>query len=230
MSIVCFLLLLAGFSQTFFLKTLFGTPTLPVYVHVHGWIWTAWFGLLLTQTWLIESGNVRLHRRLGIGGVALAVLMLLYGLLVLYLRIMKYHDPLTDLSLSDTTALVWANLNLLTAFAVFVSLGVYFRHRADTHKRLMLLATFSMMGQPLGRLAHIEALQFSQSQFLNEIVYGLGGILALLLSLIVFDVLVRGRPHLASAIGAPLMFGSVFLSATVIPQSRIGQGLVLIFG
>ena len=230
MAVVCCVLLVTGFSQSFFLKTFSDWPPLPLYVHVHGWIWTAWFGLFLAQTSLIDAGNVHLHRRVGIGGAALAILMVLYGLFILYVRIMEYHDPARDLDLGFTTALVWANLNLLTAFAVFASLGFYFRRRAETHKRLMLLATFSMMGQPLGRLARFEALQFSSSQFWNELVYGLGGLLFLFLTLIAYDLVKRGRPHPASILGPPLTIVATFISATLIPSTRVGQGLVLMFG
>src|SRR5262245_44957976 len=56
----------AGFSRTFYLKTLTGTPALPPIVHVHGLVFSAWMLLFVAQTWLVASGNTRTHRRLGV--------------------------------------------------------------------------------------------------------------------------------------------------------------------
>ena len=46
---------------------------------MHGIAFTAWLLLLLVQTSLVAAGRVDLHRRLGLGGAALAAVMVVLG-------------------------------------------------------------------------------------------------------------------------------------------------------
>jgi hypothetical protein len=70
------LLILAGFSRTYYLRGLFDVPPLPsLIVHLHGLLMTAWVALFVTQVWLISSKRVRVHQRLGFTGIWLAALI-----------------------------------------------------------------------------------------------------------------------------------------------------------
>ena len=71
-----FLIIFAGFARTYYLKILFGTPALPLLLHLHGLIFTLWFALFFIQARLIARHRVDLHRRLGIFGAVLARLPL----------------------------------------------------------------------------------------------------------------------------------------------------------
>ena len=75
-------LVVVGFARTFYARPFFGAidePTrsaeLPRHLMLHGLVMTSWFALVVTQTLLIAKRNVALHRRLGIAGAALAVLV-----------------------------------------------------------------------------------------------------------------------------------------------------------
>ena len=68
-----------GFARTYYLKALFDTPVLTWLVHLHGFLMTLWFGLFFLQSYLIASHRVALHRRLGVLGVILAVLIVVVG-------------------------------------------------------------------------------------------------------------------------------------------------------
>ena len=127
-------------------------------------------------------------------------------------------------------AAVWINLVLLSAFAIFASLGISLRRRSRAHKRLMLLASVSMMTQSLARIGRFPLLQLVEPAFLNEIIVGLGGLLILLLALVVYDVFIRRRPHPASLWGAPLLLVSIIFAAAVVPTTKFGQSLVLVLG
>lgn len=50
---------LAGFSQTFYLRPLGELPPLSGPLHVHGAVLTVWFVLLFVQALLVRSKNVR---------------------------------------------------------------------------------------------------------------------------------------------------------------------------
>ena len=226
MAVIMVTLNFVGFAPTYLLRSLYNVPPLPLHLHIHGALFTAWFLVFLAQTSLVAARNISLHRKLGAASVLLAGAMLASGLHVLYVSAMAYHD--FDADLVETTTLVWANLTLLTAFAVFVGLGIRFRHRPETHKRLMLLACLSMIGMSTGRIGRYEILRLSDDPVINETVYGLGGLAALFAAVFLYDVLNRRRPHPAVLWGVPLFLGSIVASVLIVPNTRFGQGLILL--
>jgi hypothetical protein len=228
MAVTMLTLNLLGFAPSYFLRSLYDVPPLPLHLHIHGALFIAWFLLYLAQTFLVAARNISLHRKLGVAGVLLAGAMVVSGLHVLYVSALAYHR--FDADLLETTTLVWANLTLLTAFSAFVGLGIRFRHRPETHKRLMLLACLSMIGMATGRIGRYEILRVSADPVLNETVYGLGGLVALFASVVLYDVLKHRRPHPAVLWGVPLFLGSIVASVLIVPNTRFGQGLILLFG
>jgi hypothetical protein len=109
---------------------------------VHGLFALAWMLLLATQAALVRSGSVRLHRRLGLGAALVAVGVVLSTLYVFWA---------VWTSWSAMSPEVRANRLLLPGYALLVVAGYRNRHRADRHKRLMLTASFFMMGPVLSR-------------------------------------------------------------------------------
>jgi CBS domain-containing protein len=98
--------------------------------------------LLLTQTSLVAAGRVDLHRRLGVLGAGLAVVMVVLGTmgaLMAASRPTGFIDvPVPPL---QVLAIPFADLAL---FVAFVSLAFANRRRSQHHKRLMLLATIAL--------------------------------------------------------------------------------------
>jgi hypothetical protein len=73
--VVCaFLIIFVGFAHTFYLRTVFETAALPLLLHLHGFLFTAWFTLFFVQVRLVARHRVDLHRKLGIAGAFLAPL------------------------------------------------------------------------------------------------------------------------------------------------------------
>src|SRR5947207_15621678 len=69
----------AGFARTYFLRPYFDPhPLLPL-LHLHGLVFTSWVALFITQTALVATKRTDIHRRLGIAGAVLAVLMVIIG-------------------------------------------------------------------------------------------------------------------------------------------------------
>src|SRR3954471_1798854 len=131
------LVILAGFARTYYIKGLFDVPPLPsILVHAHGLLMTAWVALFVTQVWFISSRRVRLHQRLGYGGVWLAVAIILVGFLTA-LRAAKFGSSSTPPGISPVRFLVVPATDLLM-FAIFFGGAVYYRKKPAEHKRLML--------------------------------------------------------------------------------------------
>src|ERR1041385_6821040 len=69
----------AGFAPTFYLREQFDGPPLSMLKLVHGTAFTAWIALLVTQTGLVAADRRNIHRKLGVAGFGLALLMVLLG-------------------------------------------------------------------------------------------------------------------------------------------------------
>ena len=63
----------AGFATTFILPMARGSFKAPFVVHLHGMFAFGWIGFFLLQTILVRKKNLRLHRKLGWAGLALAL-------------------------------------------------------------------------------------------------------------------------------------------------------------
>ena len=135
-----------GFARTFYLQPLF--PEARQYAaperffYLHGAIFTAWIVLLVAQAWLIRARNIALHRRLGVAGVGLAVLVIVTGI---YGALLAANRPggFIGVPMSPEAFLIVPLLDLVL-FGLFVGLAIHWRGNPQAHKRLMLFATLSI--------------------------------------------------------------------------------------
>ena len=175
-----------GFAPTYFFKAFTDAPELRPILHWHGLLFSAWLALLLVQTLLIRSGRLSVHRQLGLAGTGLAVLMLVVGGIVSIQRVA---------SAPDTELLLAITFGDLLLFAVFVGLAVHHRSRSAAHKRLMLLATASILPAGTARWPFISAI------FLEDPVSTIGCILMwgmadlIIVAGVIYDLSIRGRVH-----------------------------------
>ena len=141
-----------GFWFTYFGPMFAGAreSDVPV-VHLHGWTFFAWYGLLVAQAALVQSRRMSLHRTLGGLSVVLALLMVGTGLLVVGVRMddaLKTGDPFWSVS----GPAVFATLVL---FAGFYVAALRMRRRPDWHKRLIIIASAGGMGAAMFRLCMV---------------------------------------------------------------------------
>ena len=137
-----------GFARTYYLKVAFDTPTLTTLVHAHAAVMTAWVILFVTQTRLVAAQRTDLHRRLGVFGVILLVLIVAVGVDTAIESARRGMTP------TDMPPLVFLVIPLGTVFvfAVLAGAAVLYRRRSDIHKRLMLLATLSILTPAIARI------------------------------------------------------------------------------
>jgi hypothetical protein len=145
-----------GFAQSYFLLSVpsvprwraFNHPPYPFVVHLHGLLFTAWIILLITQTSLVAAHRLKLHRRLGIAGFVLACLLSLAGLAVAC-ESMARHFPL-GLGYPGIVDQSGAILSVF-GFAILTYFGYRQRRNPAAHKRLMMLATISLLSAAFSR-------------------------------------------------------------------------------
>jgi hypothetical protein len=142
-------IVITGFAPTYYLKLLSGAPPLPILLHVHGALMTAWFVLFFIQVCLIASHRVRLHRRLGMAGAVVAGLILTIGATVDIRAARLGHMPAQG---PPPLQFMGFLLFALLVFGTLVSAALLLRRRPDYHKRLMLLSCFSLVGPGLFRI------------------------------------------------------------------------------
>ena len=147
MAVLILLSVFIGFSQSYFLHwRAFNHPPYPFVVHFHGLLFTAWMLLLITQTSLVAAHRLNLHRRLGIAGLVLACLLSLTGLAVVCEAVAR-HIPFGRPGIVYQTSAIFA----IFGFAVLTYFGYRERRNPSAHKRLMMLATISLLPAAFSR-------------------------------------------------------------------------------
>ena len=144
---VALLIVFWGFAKTYYLKAVFGTPEIRPLVLLHGFVMTAWFTLFLVQCWLVASKRVKLHMRLGIFGAFLALTLAVVGVATGISGARLGHSP-------GPPPLVFLVVPLgdILNFTILIGLGLAMRANRETHRRLMLLGTLSILTAAIARI------------------------------------------------------------------------------
>ena len=150
------LLSVVGFGPSIIDHSRRNAPLTPL-ATAHGIVVGAWLLLFLTQATLVATRRTAVHRRLGVVGSVLAVVMIVLG----YAAIIGFGrrgydlsgDVIRALSRSglrrrDAAGLLFPLAGLLN-FGGLAAAGLWYRHRPDIHKRLMLLALAPLVSEPI---------------------------------------------------------------------------------
>lgn len=205
LSAACAFIGIGGFVPTYWLQvpagTFIGTPLM----HLHGLLFTTWVLLLFVQSWLIERHRYRNHRAWGLFGVALASMMVAVGI-ALAVRgfareVPHYGDAARRFLIVPLFAMV--------AFPVLMAFAMIRVKQSDWHRRLVFVATASLLGAALARVFFTLIVGFGPGMrpgmqaplpvnatlipvMLSNLVIVAG---------MVHDWRIRGRPHPAWIIG-----------------------------
>lgn len=179
----------AGFTRTYYARSYFHSPQIPFWVHVHGAVFTAWVLFYLLQNVLALAGRMKLHRSLGIVGAVLASGVVIFGCAIA-LRQARQGGFFPFPDVYSSLAISFAQM---FTFALFISLGLVLRRQAETHKRLILMATQLFFFPAFGRLM----------QGINMATLSLA--LCFFLAGPVYDLLQQRRVHTAYRWGVPIL-------------------------
>jgi hypothetical protein len=182
------ILTFAGFSRSYYLKPLFGTPSLSILTHAHGALFSLWVLLFLIQAVLVAAHRTDLHRRLGMVGAALALTLLALGGAMTFVSVKTGYA--TRRANMDTL-FVNALMDLIL-FALLFGAGMYFRNNKEIHKRLM---TLSMVAVVLPAFARLP----SAMSYIGLLIIGFS------IVGIVYDAIFLKRVHPANIVGGALI-------------------------
>ena len=153
MAAVSLIVVLVGFARTYFLAGMFRAPLPNLLVHIHGAAFTLWIVLFISQISLVMARRVDLHRRLGLLGFGLAVVMVVLGVLTASDRLARHVGPPGADTVEGVRAFYAVPMADILIFSTFIYLGYRNRSHPGVHKRLMLFATFSLLDAGFDRWA-----------------------------------------------------------------------------
>ena len=154
---------------------------------------SSWCALFFVQTCLVETRRVDQHRRLGILGAALALLVVTVGA---YVTVLATKREVDHNFMGPFHYLLGINFVNLAVFGVLVVAGLTLRNRPQFHKRLMLLATISILAPAIARIM----LLFTRNGMVQFV-----GFYFCVLACVVADTIRNRRLHPAIGWGALLI-------------------------
>jgi hypothetical protein len=177
-------------------------PMPPLAVHVHAFLMTAWLVLLAVQAGLVAAGKQQLHRTLGAISFVTAP-ALLAGLIAV--TIVRYYD-LTEAGVGAIASnILFLQIRSIALFPLFYVWALATRRTdLETHKRMMILATFVLLDAAVGRHTWLPGNDIAASYDPTHAYW-----LLLLVPALVHDTVRLGRPHRAYVVGLALILPCV---------------------
>lgn len=205
-----------GFAPTYWAPLLAGTLKGPAVIHLHAAVFFAWSLFVVFQTWLAASGRIAWHRTLGMAGVSLATLVTVFGFLT---TIARLAPLMATEHRSAAEAFAFVPLSAIVFFAVVFILAVGSVRRPEWHKRLVLLATLSILDAPIARwfIVFLAPPDGAGPPPVAADILPSAVVVLLLAAAAVFDWRTRKRPHAVYVAGG---LAYVALKALQMPLSE----------
>lgn len=144
------LLILIGYARSYYFAAYFNArPLAGTLVHAHAVVMTVWVAYFSAQIALVRSRSIRLHRTLGMAGVALAALVLAFGMTVAVNKHLVQRSAPKGVSPEGFFAIPLVEMLL---FALCFGGAIYYRRRPAEHKTLMLMTAINFLTPALARI------------------------------------------------------------------------------
>ncbi len=204
MAILLCICVYIGFSPTYFQAGMLRAPLPSPILHIHGAVFTLWMVLFVVQAALISAGRVKWHRSFGTIAFCLPPIMVVLGVVA---AIDALHRGVQIGPLDPSVSLAIPLIGI-SGFAIVIYAAWRARRRPDAHKRLILIATISLVGAAFGRFpwARIGLPQPAGPST---------GIGIMLLLLVIYEVLTIHRIHRSTMWAAPLVLVSIAFAVPI---------------
>ena len=151
MSLLVAGIVIAGFSRTVNGSLFHAAVPRPFLLWIHGSAFAGWVVFYIFQSALVRTHNVKWHRFFGWFGAGLAALMVPLGFAI---SIIMGRFDAVQLHQPDPTFLSITFYDMF-AFGVMVSLAIAWRKKPELHRRLLFIATCSLLDAGFGRFDFI---------------------------------------------------------------------------
>jgi hypothetical protein len=149
MAYACAAVGVIGFTPSYWLPLLTGTIAVSPIVHMHAAVFYSWLALFIVQSHLAATRRMTRHREFGVAAVSIVTAMCFIGAATA-INSMKqgetagFGDQARAFSVVPLTGVFF--------FAVLFAVALMNVRRPDVHRRLMLIATVSILNAAVGRL------------------------------------------------------------------------------
>ena len=152
MAMACLAISVVGFMPTYFVPMAQGRFRVEPIVHLHGLILFSWMVYFCAQTWLIAQGKVLSHRTWGMLGISIVTAMTFIVVAVVSMRNAQAIMPNQPAGVAhDARAFAWVSISTILFIVPVFTLAIVKLRDLESHKRLILLMTVSMLGAPIAR-------------------------------------------------------------------------------
>jgi len=150
MTVAVIVAVLVGFGPTFYFKPFFDNPPIArSIIYVHGFVMSAWVLMFAAQVYFISSKKVKLHQKLGLAGVGLAVVVCVLGIMTA-VAAAKYGSAASPAGIPPLSFLI-IPVGDMIVFATLFGAALYYRKNSPNHKRLMLLTIINFLPAAVAR-------------------------------------------------------------------------------
>lgn len=173
-------------------------PMPPLVVHLHAAVMASWVTLLAVQATLALSGRMDLHRKWGLASLVVGPLVMI---MLVAITIIRQNDAAGTPAASIVNNILFVQIRSIVLFPTFFIWALRTR-RTDpqTHKRMMLLATLSVLDAGIARMTWLPYNRFP-ADYLAVHAY----LFLLLTPALLHDLFRLGRIHRAWVWGLALM-------------------------
>ncbi|HEX8565074.1 MAG TPA: hypothetical protein VF648_05340 [Pyrinomonadaceae bacterium] len=167
------LIVFIGYFKSYYFSSLFADarPIANSLVHLHGIVMSVWVAYFVAQVALIRTKNIKLHMTMGMGGIALAALVVIVGLATAYDAQLVRSSAPPGIDSHEFFILPVGDMLL---FAIYFAGAIYYRKRPREHKSLMLMTAINFMPAALFRVS------FVPESYTLLFTFGVPGLIAIL--------------------------------------------------
>jgi hypothetical protein len=200
---------LFGFGADF-ARFLHEQPSPPLILALHGAFSVTWLGLVSTQVFLAETGDIRLHRRLGWVAVSVSAAMVPLGVVAAMVDMTRQvgHADYAPQFLGE-------EFQDIFAFAVCTLAGVLTRKTRIDHSRFMVLAAVALADVGPGRIATNLVFSGAPASPLAVWLTYYWGTALLLAAMLAWDLIRYRRVTRAVMLGAALLWGGEAIASVL---------------
>jgi uncharacterized membrane protein YozB (DUF420 family) len=140
---------LIGFWRTYFGLIFVSKVQAALLIHLHVVLQIGWLGLFALQAALAANGRIAMHKKVGPWLFIFAVILIVVSL---FLTFQTFGAALVQDGMLTAQRKVFSRLRNIIFFTLFLASGWIWRHKPETHKRLMLIATNMLLVPAVGRI------------------------------------------------------------------------------
>lgn len=210
--VMCLLVLITvwlGFSKTYYAVGMVRATLPSPIVHIHAVAFSLWLVTLVAQTLLVTARKVKLHMTLGLWGFGLAGVMVVLGLMAAKDALRRGMSP--PGSGLDSRVFFVVPVTGILLFAALTTWSYLARRRPMEHKRLIMLATITLLDAAIGRFPTAVTPMGPLGQTLI--------FFAFLLLMIGYDIVTLKKVHRATWVASLLI---VVVTLARIPFAQTG--------